>query len=121
MSAVVDNLRVGGEGAHFDNRAAVGTATARLAETMSQMLSDAVRRGDNVRLMRSSGRYGTAFDTLAADALTELYGTEQDILFRACHLAISGKHEASTVALLEFIDTASKRFGTNAADALMED
>lgn len=119
MSYAGENLMVGGEGRHFDSlptAAAAARHQAELAQTLTTMLTDAIRRGHNPPIVRNAER-----STLASDALCEMYGPEQDILFRACHLALAGKFEASTAELLTFIHTAAKRFGENAAESLLEE
>lgn len=113
---MTENGMLTGASRYHDSRASSADQQAQLAQTMSQMLTDAVLRGTNPPLLRSGVNA-----TLAADALFEMYGAEQYVLYRACHLAQAGQAVAAALALLKFIEVAAQRFGTNAAESLLEE
>lgn len=108
-----ENMRVGGEGAYYDKRANSADSQARLAEVLAGSLLAAIERGPHdTPIARAPG------DTVtAADALCLMYGEEQTLLFQACHLTLSGKFEAGSAKLIEFITAATRRYGSDAAES----
>lgn len=112
---MLENGMLAGAAQWHDDRAEMARAQAMLAQTLTAMLIDAVRRGHNPPLLRG----GTHYATTAAEGLFELYGVEQDVLYRACHQAAVGNKDGAYAALIQFIDVAADRFGTNAAERLL--
>lgn len=113
---MTENGMLTGASRYHDSRASSADQQAQLAQTMSQMLTDAVLRGNNPPLLRSGVNA-----TLASDALFELYGVEQEILYRACTFAQLGEPTLAADELRKFIEVAAQRFGTNAAESLLEE
>ncbi len=113
---MLENGMLTGAANHYDRRAANAEGQAQLAETLAECFMVTLKRCTDVPMTLGNGRSSLLSDelTVAADP------ADAKLLLNACSLVVTGKFEASSAALLAFVEAVAKRYGINAAEAFLE-
>lgn len=110
MSAVLDAAR------HYEARAASARLLATHTDYLGRVFNEAITSGaDAIVPFPGLSRAQTV-----SDLLIEGYPKQTALLVSACGLAVAGKYEASSKALLEFVDKVRTRYVANAEDFIAD-